>query len=913
MDDAEDDNWVRLFDVSNPQKTHAGYTVYRVSSKVYPKGFPEAASEVIVFKRYSEIRALYKDLKIIYESKSGQNKHFPHLAKAHFFSRFDESVIEERQKQALMLLNFAGNIYFLFTSQPFVKFFEGGVEHASRASSRNSSDSDQPFDPEEATEPDYCEMQAWTPQSYFTNNGENSELNSSDEETTEPRNDPTDPNLTLDLKNDNVCSSPIDSSKINWLARAMSMCSEGDDIETLASEAGCGENELNKPKDSPEILEAHEPQDVPAESSQTSQGNVLDLLPTLLESSEGEDDEDVFVEILSNDKPQPCQPTGNNKDVQEEYVYAKDLTDEKSHPTDNTRYSGEHNNVTKVQKTQENNRVEENIAPEKSKKGLQQVGRLVSNIGVSWIDPRKKDYLYEAAQIIQQALYCEANEMYEDAFNKYKICVGILLKGVQHDSNSKRRDAVRRKTAQYLLKAEFLVNTYLKMEDGSMSDLTVNPPNASKALQVENLCNRQFSQLTLKSLKVIGVIRKVMLVQCRDLEGVFVVKVLHKTNAVHRNVRHENKQTNKGFSKKYINSAHMVKLYRHFDTSNSIFLLLDYAIGGTLWNYVNTLREQSKVTEQTSEQEIKEDVTSSEYIREDIEHTRGTKTNLVPPDNLGNSESDALTSSNDLCQTSGATCLVNKRSTDKETKIKTSKGKEHFDENLAGLSDPDGMFRTIDNLSIDKTDLNTTTLSSETEKNCIVDNQDHATTCGDVLHDLDHVTQGDHVTAECIQRWIAELLVAMVSVHSCGIIFKDLKPANVLLDDSGHVLLSYFGVWEEVDHSVDPEAVEHLYCAPEISCGEKITFAADWWSLGVLSYELITGRSFSSTHPWGIHSHSSINFPTDDISAEARSFLTELICHNSGERLGSGMDGVEEIKTHAFFKGIDWHKIATRS
>jgi serine/threonine protein kinase len=96
----------------------------------------------------------------------------------------------------------------------------------------------------------------------------------------------------------------------------------------------------------------------------------------------------------------------------------------------------------------------------------------------------------------------------------------------------------------------------------------------------------------------------------------------------------------------------------------------------------------------------------------------------------------------------------------------------------------------------------------------------------------------------------------------------------VLLDGNGRVKLSYFGVWEEVDHSVDPEAVQQFYCAPgmteillksfplhfmtscvivvllfvfhmlylEVSRGEKITFSADWWSLGVLSYELITGK-----------------------------------------------------------------------
>ena len=77
------------------------------------------------------------------------------------------------------------------------------------------------------------------------------------------------------------------------------------------------------------------------------------------------------------------------------------------------------------------------------------------------------------------------------------------------DSDGKRREAVRRKTAQYLVKAEFLFNTYLKHDDNDMKDWSVKPQNSSHDVTDRNIVDRQFGHVTLASLKVIGVIDKV--------------------------------------------------------------------------------------------------------------------------------------------------------------------------------------------------------------------------------------------------------------------------------------------------------------------------------------------------------------------------------------------------------------------
>ena len=270
------------------------------------------------------------------------------------------------------------------------------------------------------------------------------------------------PDLSLNIKKN------ANEDDKTWLSRAMSLCSEGDDIETLASEAGFNIDLISQNVD-----------DIMTTDHVPSQGSV-DMLPTLLESDEEREDvEEVFAEIISprnlknnseNNSPRNSGniSPGNLEDMDEqlESCFGEETDFSFSKPLDSKSTSSSQDSVdnqdlptdrdedlisstTKLQiRTNEEdkettdsiqedgyevitNKPEVGSTEDSSISARKQVGRTVSNIAMSWIDPKKKDYLYQAAQIIQQALYCEANEMFEDAFNKYKICVGILLNGVQ--------------------------------------------------------------------------------------------------------------------------------------------------------------------------------------------------------------------------------------------------------------------------------------------------------------------------------------------------------------------------------------------------------------------------------------------------------------------------------------------------
>ncbi|XP_038585649.1 uncharacterized protein rps6kl1 [Micropterus salmoides] len=160
-----------------------------------------------------------------------------------------------------------------------------------------------------------------------------------------------------------------------------------------------------------------------------------------------------------------------------------------------------------------------------------------------------------------------------------------------------------------------------------------------------------------------------------------------------------------------------------------------------------------------------------------------------------------------------------------------------------------------------------------------------------------------------VRVWGAQILLALESLHQQGILCRDLNPRNVLLTSNGKVLLTFFGQWSEVQSEICSKAMEQMYCAPEIGGVSRVTEACDWWSLGSLLFELLTGMPLWQLHPAGIHSHTQLFIP-DHLSTAAASLLTELLQFDAGYRLGSGGGGVSDIKCHPFFTGVSWKALS---
>ncbi|XP_048661790.1 ribosomal protein S6 kinase alpha-2 isoform X7 [Marmota marmota marmota] len=170
-------------------------------------------------------------------------------------------------------------------------------------------------------------------------------------------------------------------------------------------------------------------------------------------------------------------------------------------------------------------------------------------------------------------------------------------------------------------------------------------------------------------------------------------------------------------------------------------------------------------------------------------------------------------------------------------------------------------------------------------------------------------------TEEDVKFYLAELALALDHLHGLGIIYRDLKPENILLDEEGHIKITDFGLSKEaIDH--DKRAYSFCgtieYMAPEVVNRRGHTQSADWWSFGVLMFEMLTGslpfQGKDRKETMALILKAKLGMP-QFLSSEAQSLLRALFKRNPCNRLGAGIDGVEEIKRHPFFVTIDWNKL----
>ncbi|XP_002511480.3 serine/threonine-protein kinase AtPK2/AtPK19-like [Ricinus communis] len=165
--------------------------------------------------------------------------------------------------------------------------------------------------------------------------------------------------------------------------------------------------------------------------------------------------------------------------------------------------------------------------------------------------------------------------------------------------------------------------------------------------------------------------------------------------------------------------------------------------------------------------------------------------------------------------------------------------------------------------------------------------------------------------------YTAEIVSAVSHLHKCGIVHRDLKPENIILDSDGHVMLTDFGLAKEIDESSRSNSMcgTTEYMAPEILQSKGHNKDADWWSIGILLYEMLTGQPpFEHKDRKKLQERiikEKIKLPSF-LSSEAHSLLKGLLQKEPSRRLGSGPSGGDEVKSHKWFRSINWKKLEAR-
>jgi len=167
--------------------------------------------------------------------------------------------------------------------------------------------------------------------------------------------------------------------------------------------------------------------------------------------------------------------------------------------------------------------------------------------------------------------------------------------------------------------------------------------------------------------------------------------------------------------------------------------------------------------------------------------------------------------------------------------------------------------------------------------------------------------------------YAAEIVLILEFLHEKeGVAYRDMKPENLLLDAEGHIKLVDFGFAKRLGSRETytlcgtPE-----YLAPEVIQSKGHTTAVDWWALGILIYEFLTGYPpFWHSNPIEIYKQivtKPISFPAEPaISSSAKDIIRQFCTVDRSKRLGNMAGGAARVKDHPFFRGVIWKDVYYR-
>ena len=179
-----------------------------------------------------------------------------------------------------------------------------------------------------------------------------------------------------------------------------------------------------------------------------------------------------------------------------------------------------------------------------------------------------------------------------------------------------------------------------------------------------------------------------------------------------------------------------------------------------------------------------------------------------------------------------------------------------------------------------------------------------------------------HLTENLIRFYSAQIAIAISEIHESEFIYRDLKPENILIDEEGFIKLCDFGSCTRINLNKKTKdfAGTIYYASPEMIAGIGYDQMTDWWSFGILIYELLTGNvpfiSHDKTRIFELIEMTEIKFPNEIYnennekelfypSKEIKDLIEKLLIKDPNKRLGK-KNGIEEIKTHSFYRDLNF-------
>lgn len=175
-----------------------------------------------------------------------------------------------------------------------------------------------------------------------------------------------------------------------------------------------------------------------------------------------------------------------------------------------------------------------------------------------------------------------------------------------------------------------------------------------------------------------------------------------------------------------------------------------------------------------------------------------------------------------------------------------------------------------------------------------------------------HLRKASRFDNEASMFYASQIASIFEYCHSKNIVYRDLKPENILINADGYVKLTDFGFAKVIEHRTYTLCGTPEYIAPEVLLNKGHGKPVDWWTLGILIYEMIVGYPpFVDEDPMGIYQKilsGKIVFPKL-FDKNAKALVKKLLTADLGKRYGNLKNGVDDIKQHKWFKDLDWNDL----